>query len=94
MKLSAQLALACFSASVLSNVTPRDPSDFPKVIDRVGQEVVSVNTAVSGFSGDTSAMQDAATTLVDTIISGNTELSAQATLSLAATFELAARVTI
>ncbi|KAM3434342.1 hypothetical protein NHJ13734_006032 [Beauveria thailandica] len=94
MKFSAPLALACFSAGVLSNVTPRDPSDFPKVIETVEKDVDILKIAIDAYGGDISPVQAAVTTLVDDIISGNTKLSAQATLSLAETFELNEKVTI
>ncbi|KAM3427072.1 hypothetical protein MY4824_009666 [Beauveria thailandica] len=94
MKFSAPLALAGFSAGVLSNVTPRDPSDFLEVIDSVEKRVDSLTIAIDAYGGDTSPVQAAVTTLVDDIISGNTKLSAQATLSLAVTFELNEKVTI
>ncbi|KAK8147660.1 hypothetical protein G3M48_001223 [Beauveria asiatica] len=93
MKFSAPLALACFSAGVLSNVTPRDPSDFLKVIDSVENCVDSLKIVVDAYSGDASPVQAAVTTLVDDMMSGNTKLSAQATLNLAETFELNEKVT-
>ncbi|KAM3446781.1 hypothetical protein MY3296_009355 [Beauveria thailandica] len=93
MKFSAPLALACFSAGVLSNITPRDPSDFLKVIDSVENSVDSLRIVVDAYSGDASPVQAAVTTLVDDMMSGNTKLSAQATLSLAATVELDEQVT-
>ncbi|KAM3498283.1 hypothetical protein MY10362_008389 [Beauveria mimosiformis] len=94
MKFSVQLALACFSAGVLSNVTPRHPIIVQKVLGECREDVVELDAAVKVFQYDPSPIQDATNSLVDTIVRGNAEIAAQATLSLPDTLELDTTVTI
>ncbi|EJP62251.1 hypothetical protein CRV24_005193 [Beauveria bassiana] len=95
MKFSVQLALACFSVGVLSNATPRHPTTtIQNVIGECQTGVDNLDTECKAYDGgDTSLLQKTATTLVDIIVRGNTEIAVQPSLSLSATLELTTTVT-
>ncbi|KAM3524925.1 hypothetical protein MY4038_007507 [Beauveria bassiana] len=95
MKFSVQLALACFSVGVLSNATPRHPTTtIQNAIGECQKGVDNLDTECKAYNGgDTSLLQKSATTLVDIIVRGNTEIALQPSLSLSATLELTTTVT-
>ncbi|KAJ4144263.1 hypothetical protein LMH87_003153 [Akanthomyces muscarius] len=93
MKFSAQIAVACLSAGALAHVAPRALSDFQQVLTTVQTDVDNLDSAINAFTGNTAPVQSAATTLVNDINSGNSQLSGQPVLSLADTFTLNNQVT-
>ncbi|EGX93819.1 hypothetical protein CCM_02088 [Cordyceps militaris CM01] len=92
MKYSAHVAVAFLSAGALANIAPRALSDFQLVLSTVQTDVDNLDVAVVGFTGNTVPVQAAATTLINHLISGNTNLAGQPVLSLADTLALNANV--
>ncbi|KAJ3498753.1 hypothetical protein NLG97_g873 [Lecanicillium saksenae] len=93
MKFSAQIAVACLSAGALAHVAPRALSDFQQVLSTVQTDVDALDSAINAFTGNTAPVQAAATTLVNAINNGNTQLSPQPVLNLADTLTLNSGVT-
>ncbi len=88
MKFSAQVVVAFLSAGALAHVAPRALSDFQGVLNVVQTDIDNLDSAVNAFTGNTAPVQAAATTLINDLNTGNTNLAGQPVLSLADTFTL------